>query len=224
MLFDIDPSKHRVVDLSAETVVPGTPDRPFKATRGLLADRAFKHDIVTHTHVGVHIESPAHFFENGRELCAYPLSQFYGRAVLFEFSGVDSEALDGRAFEADVGALVQPGDILLCRNNHPDAPRLQRENPGRLPYLCPDGARWLVGRKIKLLVIDAHTGIRLSADPEMSRENHDILMGPGSEMPILEGAGGLSDLTKKRFFFMALPFRVKGVDSAWARAIAVEEP
>ena len=223
MVFDIDPTKCRVVDLSAEIVAPGTEDRPFRVTRGFLADRAFKHDIETHSHVGCHIESPAHFFEDGRELGSYPLDAFYGRAVVLEFTGVDGEPVDAPAFEDGLGDVIRDGDIVVCRNSAFDWRQVAEDDPNRLPYLCPEGARWLVARKVKLLVIDAHTGIRIAGDPEMSRENHAILMAPGVEMPILEGADGVADLRRREFFFMALPLKVRGVDSAWARAIAIEE-
>lgn len=220
MSFHIDLTKYRLVDLSGEVVVPGSEERPFKAARGLLSDGAFKHDVCTHTHVGTHLESPAHFYENGRELNDYPLDYFSGHAVVFNFAGVDAEAVDGAALERTIGARIKPRGIVLCRNAHPE---WRRVPAARLPYLCPDGARWLAGHKVRLLTIDAHTGIRLAKDDAMSRENHDILMRPGVEMLILEGAGGVGNLTRDECFFMAFPFSVKGVDSAWTRAVAVEE-
>jgi arylformamidase len=220
MLFDIDLAKYRIVDLSGEVVPPGTEERPFKIARSLLADRAFKHDVITHTHVGTHLESPAHFFEGGRDLSAYPLDHFCGRAVVFEFSGVHAEPVDAAAFEREIGARHRNGDIVLCCNRHPDWRRVPED---RLPSLTPDGARWLVRRGTKLLTIDAHTGILLARDIAMSRENHEILMRPGVEMPILEGAGGVANLTRRECFFMAWPFLVRGIDSAWTRAVAIEE-
>ena len=223
MLFDINSATHRVVDLSGLVTVPGTNERPFRATRGFLADQAFKHDVQTHTHVGTHIESPAHFFEDGRELEAYSLDRFYGRGVVFEFEGVDGEAVDGATLESDIGGLVHENDIVLCRNNHPDWRRIDAEDRSRLPYLCADGATWLAERRAKMVVIDSNTGIRVANGPESSRENHAILMAPGIETLLLEGADGLENLTRKELFFVALPFRVKGVDSAWTRAVAVEE-
>ncbi len=55
-MFGIDETKCRVIDLSLCVTTPGTDNRPMRATRGLLADGTFKHDIATHTHVGTHIE------------------------------------------------------------------------------------------------------------------------------------------------------------------------
>ena len=52
-MFTIDLSAYRIVDLSYEVIPPGTEDRPFQIQRGLLADNAYKYDILkTHTHVG----------------------------------------------------------------------------------------------------------------------------------------------------------------------------
>jgi kynurenine formamidase len=223
MLFHIDPTKYRVLDLSTRIVPPGTADRPLIAKRGLLADDTFKHDVATHTHVGTHIESPAHFIEGGKRLENMPLDRFYGRAVLFDFAGIACEPIGGKELQADVGSLLRDGDILLCRNTHPQWRRVHAEDRKRLPYLCADGARWLVARKVKLLVIDDFCGIRIANGKDVSRENHAILMAAGVEMPVIEFPDGLEQLRRKEFFFMALPLRIEGLDSVWARAIAIEE-
>lgn len=46
---------------------------------------------------------------------------------------------------------------------------------------------------------------------------------PRREVPLIEGADGLEQLTKKEFFFMALPLKFHELDSAWTRAVAIEE-
>lgn len=223
MPFHVDLTKYRIVDLSTRITPPGTADRPFAAKRGLLADDTFKHDVATHTHVGTHIESPAHFFEGGKRLEEMPLDRFFGRAVLFDFAGVNGEAVCGKDFEADIGGILRDGDIVLCRNSHPQWRRVHAENRKLLPYLCADGARWLAARGVKMLVIDDFSGIRVANGKDVSRENHAILMGAGVEMPIIEFPDGLEQLRRKEFFFMALPLRVEGLDSVWTRAIAIEE-
>jgi len=223
MLFDIDPGRYRIIDLSLLVKTPGTKDRPLEARKGLLADESFKHDVTTHTHVGTHIESPAHFFEGARELSDYPLDRFYGPAVLFEFSGIDRQEITGAILDADIGEIMRPGSIVVCRNTHPEWRRIHAEDRKRLPYLGPDGARWLVRRKARLLVIDDFSGIRVADGKETSRTNHAILMAPGAEIPILEFPDGLEQLRRKEFFFMAMPVRFAGLDSLWTRAIAIEE-
>ena len=142
MVFQIDEARYRIIDLSLAVSPPGDEARPFRAEPGKLGDGALKHDVTTHTHVGTHIEAPVHAFEGGRMLEDYPLSSFYGRAVLFEFAGIECEEIDGAKLEADIGAIMGEGDIVAFRNTHPEWRRMHAEDRKRLPYLCADGARW----------------------------------------------------------------------------------
>ena len=121
MVFSIDLEKYRVVDLSYLVVPPGTPDRPFVIQRGRLGDLAYKFDIVrSHTHVGTHVETPAHFFPGGKDATALALDSFFGRAVLLDVH--DSE----RAQEIDGAYLAyahqlprKPGKITHCTGCRP---------------------------------------------------------------------------------------------------------
>ena len=223
MVFSIDESKYRIVDLSLKVTPPGTEGRPFVVEQGELADGTIMHNVSSHTHVGTHVESPAHFTEGAKRLEDFPLDRFYGRAVLFEFAGIDAESIDGEKLEADLGSMIQDGDIVCFRNTHPDWRRIHGEDRKRLPWLCADGCRWLVERKAKLILIDDFCGIRVANGVESSRENHAILFEEGKEILILEFPDGLEALAKKECFVMALPLNITGIDSVWARAIAIEE-
>ena len=84
-MFANDPSHHRVVDLSREVAPPGTGDPLFVIERGLPTDNAYEHDVLaTHTHVGTHVETRAHFFDGARGITDYSLSAFFGRGILLE--------------------------------------------------------------------------------------------------------------------------------------------
>lgn len=217
-MFDIDLTKYRLVDLSFEVVPGAIEDRPFDATRGLLADDCFKYDVHrTHTHVGTHVELPAHYWEDGADVTAFPLTAFMGRGVLLRLD----DSLEGLAITADtcrrqVGAILRAGDCLLCRN---DIPATLTGNPNDLPHLTPDAARYLAGVGIKILGVD--NNVRLSEDIPQGRELHEILMGAGCNL--VEFLDNLEALQRDEFYFMALPWKVRGMDSSWARAVAVEE-
>jgi kynurenine formamidase len=217
-MFDLDLTKYRMVDLSYE-VTPNQPgDRPLIMERGFLADRAFKYDITeTHSHVGTHVESPAHFFEGGKDFTQFPLTNFFGRAVLAEVD--DAKAvfeITPEHLESDVGAILREGDILLFRNNDRDSLAAGGE---ALPYLTPAAAQWMADRRIKLLGVDNY--VRLACDIESGRELHDILMR--EDICFVEWLDNLNQLRRKEFFFMALPWKVQVMDSSWARAVAIEE-
>jgi len=216
-MFDIDLSKYRVIDLSYEVVPPGSEDRPFVIQRGFLADMAYKYDVTkTHSHVGTHVEMPAHFFDGGKEVTDFQLSTFFGRTILLEIDVVgENPAILPEFMDKAIGNIIKEEDIVICRNN--DKESLKGSKPK--PYLTPEAARWFRDHKIKMLGIDNNVG--LSKDIPSGRELHDILMGVN--VPIIEWLDNLDQLKKKEFFLMALPFKVKTMDSSWARVIAIEE-
>ena len=218
-MFTIDPRKYRVIDLSYEVNPDNYPaDRPFELTLGYLADNAFKYDVRTHSHVGTHIESPAHFFEGGRDITSYPLDAFYGRAVLLDVPDASKALqLDGAYLDGAIGDRMQPDDIIICRNS--DRASLRSGDPKSYPTLTPSAARWLAERSIKILGIDNY--FRLGKDIADGRALHEILMSRG--VTFIEWLDTLDAISQPVFFFMALPFKVRKIDSSWCRAIAIEE-
>ena len=216
-MFDIDLKKYRIVDLSYEVVPPGSEDRPFVIERGLLADRAYKYDVTkTHSHVGTHVETPAHFFDGGKDVTELPLTTYFGRAILLEVDDAKENLEILPPFlEKAIGDIIQDGDIIICRNN--DKESLKGNRP--MPHLTPEAAQWFKDHKIKMLGIDNNVG--LSKDIPDGRKLHDILMS--DDVPIIEWLDNLDQLKKRVFFLMSLPFKVKIMDSSWARVIAIED-
>lgn len=213
MVFSIELERYRIVDLSYLVVPPGTRDRPFVMQRGRLADQAYKFDVIrTHSHVGTHVETPAHFFPEGKDVSHLPLDAFFGRAVLLDVpDAAAAEEIDGAYLDAAIGDILQPGDILICRNSDLEA--------DATPAFTPEAAVWLRDKQIKMLGIDEH--FALGATMTASRALHDILMR--RDICLIEFLDNLAELRRREFFFMALPARIAQIDSAPARAIAIEE-
>ena len=216
-MFDIDMEKYRIVDISYEVVPPGSEDRPFVIERGLLADRAYKHDVTkTHSHVGTHVETPAHFYDGGKDVTELPLTTYFGRAILLEIDDAEENlAIMPDFLEKAIGDIIRKEDIIICRNN--DEESLKGNRPK--PHLTPEVAQWFRDHRIKMLGIDNNVG--LSKDVPSGRELHDILMS--DDVALIEWLDNLDQLKKREFFLMALPFKVKIMDSSWARVIAIEE-
>lgn len=216
-MFNIDLSKYRIVDLSYEVVPPGSEDRPFVIERGFLADMAYKYDVTkTHSHVGTHVETPAHFFDGGKDVVDLPLTTFFGRGILLDIDNVgENPAITAEIAEKAIGDIIKDGDIVIPRNSDQDSLKGKKAKP----YLTPESAKWLKDHNIKMLGIDNNVG--LSKDIPTGRELHAILMGAG--IPIIEWLDNLDQLKKREFFVMALPFKVRTMDSSWARVIAIED-
>jgi len=210
---------YKIIDI-AHTVVPGEDvDRPFAIQRALLQDKTFRYDILkAHSHVGTHVEVAAHFYEGGKSITDYPLETFYGPGILFS---VKEMKVTDKTCERVIGKEVREGDIVVIRNDTGiklSKQEVYLEGDSKLPTLTPEAAKWLAKKKVKMLVLDS---IRLGEDTEETRKFHDILMSKGAVF--VEIVDNLDKITKSRFFVMALPYKVKGLDSSFCRAIVVEE-
>lgn len=216
-MFNLD--EYEIIDISY-TVIPGQDaDRPFAIQKALLQDKTFRYDILkTHSHVGCHVEVGAHFYENGKTITDYPLDRFYGPGVLLS---VKKMAVDGEYCEKSIGTIIQEGDIVIIRNDTGvklTKQQLYTEGEDRLPKLSPSAAKWLAKYKPKLVVLDY---IRFGEDIEETRQFHDILMN--LDVNFVEFVDNLDKITQERFYVMALPYKVQGLDSSFCRAIVIQK-
>jgi arylformamidase len=222
-MLDIDMRRYRVVDLSYE-VMPGQDDeRPFDMSLGRLADGTFRYDITrTHSHVGTHVESPWHFYKAGKTITDFPVSAFMGRAALLPFSLPEGQLEISPSYvDAEIGGLLREGDIVIFHNAHNKNLRQGQVPDSALktvPFVTEETAVWLRDRKIKLFGFDI---LRLGETVETGRTIHDIFLS--RDICIVEWLDHLDELDTREFYFMALPFKVRGIDSGVARAVGVVE-
>lgn len=208
-----------IIDISY-TVVPGEdPDRPFAIQKALLQDLTFRYDILkTHSHVGTHVEVGAHFYEDGKTIAEYPLERFHGPGILLS---VNEMVVTDETCEKALGNKIQKGDIIVIRNDTGiklTKQQLYLEGEERLPKLTPSAAKWLVKYNPKLIVLDF---IRFGEDIDETRQFHDILMS--QDVNFVEFVDNLEKITQDRFYVMALPYKVQGLDSSFCRAIVIQE-
>jgi kynurenine formamidase len=216
-MFDL--KNYDIIDIS-HTVIPGEDaDRPFAIQKGLLQDLTFRYDILkTHSHVGTHVEVGAHFYEGGKTITDIPLERFHGPGVLLS---VKEMVVTDESCERALGNNIQQGDIIVIRNDTGiklTKQQLYMEGEDRLPKLSPSAANWLAKYKPKLLVLDY---IRFGEDIEETRQFHDILMS--LDVNFVEFVDNLDKITQGRFYVMALPYKVQGLDSSFCRAIVIQE-
>ncbi|MGQ9622241.1 MAG: cyclase family protein [Candidatus Caldatribacteriaceae bacterium] len=209
-----------LVDLSMEVVPPGTEERPFEVSRGFLHDQTIKHFVSTHTHVGTHLEGPLHFFEEGKDLSDFPLSAFWGRACFFDVERVPENGLImPELLSLQLERKIVAGDILVARNLDEENLRLFEETKDRkvLPCFTPEAAFWMRSRGIKMLGVDNF--VRLGKDVASTRKLHEILLS--SDILLLEGLANLTKVESDAFFLIAFPYRARGIDSSFTRAVAL---
>jgi len=180
---------------------------PEIAESGTVEQGGIAHyDLKLGTHVGTHIDGPAHMIAGGRKLCEFSIDHFMGKAKIVHVPNqpfIKPEHLEN--------INIETGDIILFRTDwsqyfhSPD----YFEN---YPVLTPELANYLVGKGVKMIGLD-------TPSPDTAPfEIHKILLK--NEILIIENLTNLDQIPKAvPFELIALPLKVEA-DSAPARVIA----
>jgi arylformamidase len=159
------------------------------------------------THLGTHVDPPAHYLDGGATVDEISLEALVGPGVVLDMRGksqVDRQALEEASIEDHTR-------ILLKTDNGPllSGPSFRKD----YVHLTEDGARYLVERKVCLVGID-YLSIERYNNP--GAPVHHILLE--SEVVIVEGAY-LLEIPPGPYEIFCLPLPVKGADGAPARLI-----
>lgn len=192
-----------VIDLSP-LLIPGKEKRRL-TIRSFIAelDKTIMHDIDMMSHLGVHVEAPSHFKPELPDISSLDIRKFFGEAVCVDLRYKKSrEAITVK----DLEEHVKEGDIVLLHSG------IRGEDA---PYISKEAAEWL-SQRIKMLGID--DTINLEESYELMASHKYLLE---KNIPIIEMLSNLDKVAGKRFIYIGLPLRIKGLDSSPVRAIAI---
>ena len=205
----------RVRDISI-IVRPGTPewpgDTPFSCrwTWQMSAGASVNVSALEMSpHVGTHADAPLHVRDGWSASDSLPLESFIGPAVVIGLEKsegpIDTAALSPRLPRRLERLLLRTGRTIAAGSF-----------PATWPALTPACAKWLAGRGLKLLGVDAP-----SVDDRDSKtlDTHRALFDVGAS--IIENLD-LRGVTDGQYELIALPLRVAGLDAAPLRAVLVE--
>ncbi len=167
------------------------------------------------SHVGTHVEAPLHYLAKGSDTAGIPIEKLFGPAIVLDFRKKEvNEAIT----LADVKAAgdIQVGDRVMTMTGRHVQYRTPQSH--QRPYLTEEAVRWLVeDRKISCLGTD-------SSGYEVRGVKHhpDHKLVTGAEIPVLECLTNLVELKSQRFFLVALPIPVVGLDAVPVRAIGID--
>jgi len=197
-------------------LVPWPGDPPFRITR--VSDIA-RGDVCTFStlsmsaHAGTHIDAPLHFLGNGRSVDALPIDATVGRARIITIRNraiIEPDELRKHR--------IRPGERVLFKTRNSSRHRQAGKFFKDYVAVSPDGARYLVSRRVRMVGID---GYSIGPFRGGMAETHRVLLGAG--IWIIEGLdlrrapAGPCDL-------ICLPLRIVGADGAPARAILRPKP
>jgi len=217
-VFDIDFARYRVIDLTV-LVVPGQEKRRMEIRRKTIeVDDTYMFEIDTMSHIGTHVEAPSHYVAEWKDVTELDVTRFMGKAGVLD---VDFDKLrqpiTPEVFEKGLGDIIDDVEVVIMRNLARRCRPPQKADERH--YLTIEGARWLVEKGMKMFGFD--TSFCTGEDKEAARATHEILLG--KDVVLIEVLGNLSELRRRQCYFMALPLKIKGLDSSPVRAIAIEE-
>lgn len=165
--------------------------------------------LTINTHTATHVDVPYHFVENGKKLHEIDLSLFVGECRVVETAvrTIGATTLENLGIPGTERILFKTGSSRLYR---------EKKFSTNFSALDESGARWLAGRRVKLVGIDY-----LSIEHHGSPGNavHLTLLSAG--IAILEGLN-LEQIHPGKYHLFALPLKLEGTEGAPVRAILID--
>eukprot|EP00764_Aduncisulcus_paluster_P015073 gnl/Carplike_NY0171/941_a1293_1358.p1 GENE.gnl/Carplike_NY0171/941_a1293_1358~~gnl/Carplike_NY0171/941_a1293_1358.p1 ORF type:complete len:213 (-),score=16.20 gnl/Carplike_NY0171/941_a1293_1358:42-680(-) len=208
----------RVVDLthvlnSSISVYPGTQPPDIKNVMTIEEDGAAEKYIGMYSHMGTHMDAPAHMVKGGRTLDAYAPSNFIGKAIVIDVTHLK----DRIGFEdlLPFGPWLQDVKFVFFKtgwSKHWGTPDYLKG----FPTLTKKAANWLCEQRIRGIGLDA---ISVDSVGDHDFPVHRILLG--CEMFIIENLTNLDKLPEKPFDMVCMPLKIEDADGAPARVVAM---
>jgi kynurenine formamidase len=200
--------------------IPFLPDVHVEILRALADGHPLEiRNLSIATHIGTHMDAPAHAFAGAATIDEVPLEAVCGEGVVIKVAARPNEAITLADVRAG-GPEIREGDIVLLDTGF--AKLALTNDPGYLhnPYLSQDLADELVAKKVKVLGVDAVTVDMPVAvrPPDFAYPIHRTLLG--NNVLIVENLGDLSAVAGKRLKIYAFPLKIKGSDAGHVRVVA----
>ena len=190
----------RLIDISKDlrtcAVYPGDPAPDFSVFSSIAAGDACNMAVMTAVlHTGTHADAPLHFLRTGADMAAVPPEPFVGECVVIE---------------------APPGPMTgsFVDEQFPQAARILIKSGGKA-YFDRTGAEAAAFSGVKLIGTDAMS----VGCPEDQIGPHRALLGEG--VAVLENLE-LTDVKPGRYFLIAPPVKISGVDGAPVRALLLD--
>ena len=179
-------------------------------------------------HGFTHMDSPRHFFADGKTTDDIPLETTVGEAAVVDLRPIaPDEAITAERLAASAGH-VREGDIVIMKScweqqRSPGTPAFWTE----APYMSREAAVWLLERGPRAVAFDFPQDytIRLllkgEVRPVAEHVTHDVLLRKG--VILIGYLTNTAALVAPRTFLCCLPLKVPDADGAPARVVAFED-
>jgi len=208
----------KIIDLS-HTISPVMPvfpgdDPPVIVNRAVIDEDGFAEKGITlGTHVGTHIDAPAHIIPNAPTLDRMPIDRFVGKGSVIDLTEMKNPEVD-TAFLKPHEPLFKTSEFVLL---HTGWSRFWGQDKyfRHYPILSIEAALWVRSFGLKGIGVDAISVDELEA---ADLPIHKILL---ERMLIIENLTNLDKLPKTGFTFSCFPLKLENADASPIRAAAI---
>lgn len=193
-------------------VYPGT-EPPQLTTACTIAQCGYQETLLhMYSHVGTHMDAPAHMIAGGATLDSYPPERFMGRAWVLDCRG---QREIGLPLLLEQREQIERAEFLLFCTGW-DRYWGSEDYYRGFPCLTEEAARYVAGLGLKGVGEDS-----ISLDPCDTTDFpiHHILLGAG--LVNTENLKGLDRLAGRECFFLTMPLKYENADGCCCRAAAV---
>ena len=170
-------------------------------------DSAYESRLEINMHTGTHLDRPLHMIEGGATLDTLDLEQVVTECKVFDLTQVE----DAITKEDLVDKNIEEGDFVLLKTKNSFEDILE----GNFIYVDKTGAEYLQEKGIKGVGSDS---LGIERD-QPGHPTHKTLLG--NNIVILEGLR-LKEIPEGKYFLVAAPIKIAGVEGAPVRAILLE--
>lgn len=195
-------------------VFPGTPEVGIKQFSTVEKDAYAEKELAFATHIGTHMDAPAHMISGGKTLDQFQVSDFTGRAFIIAFSHDDLDGMEQEAYLSQFENEIREADFIILKTNWSE--KWGSEDYFKdYPALDKSGAEYLVSFRITGIGLDA---ISIDQHSNEKYDAHHVVLG--NEILIIENLTGLDKIRSPFFNLYAFPLKIVDTDGSPIRAVA----
>lgn len=207
-----------IIDLS-HTISPEMPvypgdDPPVIMNRAAIEEDGFVEKSITlSSHVGTHIDAPAHIIPHAPTLDRMPVDRFIGPGSVIDLTGLKNPTID-IFFLKPYEPWFKTSEFILLYTGWS---RFwgQEKYLRDYPILSIESALWIRSFELKGIGLDALSVDEVEA---VDLPIHKILL---ERMSIVENLTNLDKLPKTGFIFSCLPLKLENADGSPVRPVAI---
>lgn len=217
---------NRVVDLthvisSDMPVYPGTEPPRIETPSTVEKDGYYERKLTFFSHIGTHLDAPAHLLAHAPTLDMMPIAKFAGPGAVIDLTAlVLSEGNQTNGSQIKVSHLephqhlFKANDFILLRTGW-DRYWGQESYFGGYPVLSVEAALWIRSFGLKGIGVDM---ISVDRTDTIDLVIHKILL---ERSILIENLTGLDQLPPSGFTFCCFPLKLRKADGSPVRAVAL---